>query len=363
MRDPRLRHAIAAEAARLIYQRKESDYFSARRKAARWLSRQRVPPEELPTHAEIQNEVFALAGLFTAERQTSALAEMRYAALELMKLLHEFHPRISGSALSGPIMAGAEITLHLTTERTRVVFETLEQAGLQPRAIADVSATDFTPEISADSKTIVRIFHHFPCELNISEAEPPRNAVDLQELERLMGEKAGTKPPIEDLIADEEEFDEQAYHPDAFPMMRMLLESLQQIKFDSRRHPEGDALYHSLQVFELGLAERPYDEEFLLACLLHDAGLGIDRRNPLAALHQALGGLITPRTWLLIEHLQDGIDYLATGKMRGSLKRSEHFDDLVLLAQCDLNGRVCGTTVSSAEEALDYIASLSTAWD
>ena len=37
-------------------------------------------------------------------------------------------------------------------------------------------------------------------------------------------------------------------------------------------HPEGDVLYHSLQVFELARQKLPYDEEFLLAALLHDVG-------------------------------------------------------------------------------------------
>ena len=50
----------------------------------------------------------------------------------------------------------------------------------------------------------------------------------------------------------------------------------------SRRkyHPEGDVLYHSLQVFELARDELPYDEEFLLAALLHDVGKAIDPQRP-----------------------------------------------------------------------------------
>ena len=64
-------------------------------------------------------------------------------------------------------------------------------------------------------------------------------------------------------------------------------------------------LYHSLQVFELAREELPYDEEFLLAALLHDVGKAIDRREHMAAGLEALDGFITPRTAWLIEHHMD----------------------------------------------------------
>jgi hypothetical protein len=56
----------------------------------------------------------------------------------------------------------------------------------------------------------------------------------------------------------------------------ILLLPLENVKEAPRYHPEGDALYHILQVFELARSEPPYDEEFLLAALLHDVGKAID---------------------------------------------------------------------------------------
>jgi len=55
-----------------------------------------------------------------------------------------------------------------------------------------------------------------------------------------------------------------------------LLEPLQAVKLNPRTHPEGDALYHSMQVFQGALEVRPYDEEFLLAALLHEVGRAVD---------------------------------------------------------------------------------------
>ena len=70
-------------------------------------------------------------------------------------------------------------------------------------------------------------------------------------------------------------------------------------------------LYHSLQVFELARDERPYDEEFLLAALLHDVGKGIDPPDHVAAGLEALEGLITERTAFFIEHHMDALAYRA----------------------------------------------------
>ena len=93
---------------------------------------------------------------------------------------------------------------------------------------------------------------------------------------------------------------------DRFQIYRMLLLPLERVRQSPKYHPEGDALYHSLQVFDLACDAQPYDEEFLLAALLHDVGKGIDPHDHVAAGLEALGGYITPRTAWLIEHHMEG---------------------------------------------------------
>jgi hypothetical protein len=81
---------------------------------------------------------------------------------------------------------------------------------------------------------------------------------------------------------------------DRFHMYQLLLAPLEQVKQNTKRHPEGDALYHSLQVFTLARETLPYDEEFLLAALLHDVGKAIARRGRarrIERLHHAAHGL------------------------------------------------------------------------
>ncbi len=61
MADTKLRQAIALEAARLMYERVETEYFTAKRKAAKRLCRGNVKPSDLPSNSEIRDliQVFA----------------------------------------------------------------------------------------------------------------------------------------------------------------------------------------------------------------------------------------------------------------------------------------------------------------
>lgn len=244
MTSPELREAIATEAARLILRGKAPEYHSARIRASRWLSKRKLSAEEMPSNAEIQAKVQALACLFAEE-----------------------------SAANG------------------------------------------------------------------RNGEPGEEVADL--------------PDPED----------GSYHPDTFPLLQLMMARLEGVKLDPQAHPEGDALYHSLQVYELGREERPWDEEFQLACLIHDVGLAIDRRHPVQAALEAVGPLLTERTCFLIEHRPEGSEYLRSGKISKALRRSPHFDDVILLARCDLKGRVPGTEVGTLEDALEEIAALDQAWD
>jgi predicted HD phosphohydrolase len=105
----------------------------------------------------------------------------------------------------------------------------------------------------------------------------------------------------------------------------------------------------------------PYDEELLLAALLHDVGKAIDPQDHIGAALEALAGQITPRTAWLIEHhteanlLRDG----ALGvRSRRRLEESESFDELMLLSECDRAGRVRGVAVGDVEDAIEYLREL-----
>jgi hypothetical protein len=148
---------------------------------------------------------------------------------------------------------------------------------------------------------------------------------------------------------------------DRFRTYELLLLPLEQVAQLPEVHPEGDVLYHSLQVFEFARQGLPYDEEFLLAALLHDVGKAIDRRDHIAAGLAILDGAVSPRTAWLIEHhveVQSLRDGTLGVRPRRRLEASENFDELMLLADCDRRGRVVGMDVPDVCDALNYIRAL-----
>jgi len=225
-------------AARLIYERQETEYYRARIQAARLVSSERIPRSQWPTNEEIRAEVRALA-------------------------------------------TGAE---------------------------------------------------------NAQQAGP-------QKFDRVFADETPSSDPFREYLA--------------------LLLPLEQVKQSPVYHPEGDALYHSLQVFTLARDQLAYDEEFLLAALLHDVGKAIDLYDHVAAGLEALAQIITSRTTWLIEHhyeAQKLYDGTLGARAQRRLRESEDYDELLLLAACDRQGRTCGAQVPDAEEALEYIQGLAEAF-
>ncbi|MBI2826293.1 MAG: HD domain-containing protein [Planctomycetia bacterium] len=148
---------------------------------------------------------------------------------------------------------------------------------------------------------------------------------------------------------------------DRFHAYRLLLLPLEKVMQKPQSHPEGDALYHSLQVFDLAREHLPYDEEFLLAALLHDVGKALDPQDHVAAALEALDGHITPRTAWLIEHHSEA-NALRDGTLgvrsRRRLEESPDYDELMLLSRCDREGRCVGVATPDVDDALTYIRDL-----
>lgn len=363
MADEKVRRLITLRAAQLMYERVETEYFSAKRKAARELGLDpRYRPQDLPSNREIRDEIQKLADLLEGDRRKETLRTMRLDALRLMRKLVRFEPRLIGSVWTGHVRKGSDIDLHVFTDSLSTLTSVLDDYAV-PYEIQRKRIVKFGEERHF---THIHIHDRYPYELTVYPTDKlsyvfkssitgqPIEKATIATLERLLREEF----PGVDLDAEVERLED---HIDRFELYRTLLVPLEETKQDPRWHPEGDALYHSLQVFDRARHERPWDEEFLLAALLHDVGKAIDPSDHTEAGLAALEGAITPRTSWLIEHHMDALAYKARtlGKEeRLALEGSEYFEDLMLLRECDDRGRELGIETATLDESLGYIRSL-----
>ncbi|MCB9941926.1 MAG: HD domain-containing protein [Planctomycetaceae bacterium] len=366
MSSSKLRRQIAWEAARLMYERHESEYYRAKMKAARWICKGWVKPADLPSNAEIRDEIQALARLYEGDRRVDKLREMRLDALRLMRLLSRYRPRLIGSVLTGHIRDGSDIDLHIFSDSLEGIAGILDEEGVTYH----VERKRVRKHGEERVFTHIHVQDRYPFELTVYAADQAhyvfKSSITGKAIERLSVaeleaflQREYADLDLDDAMADVEE------QVDRFQVYESLLLPLENVKQSKKYHPEGDALYHSLQVFDLACDELPYDEEFLLAALLHDVGKAIDPRDHVAAGLEALEGFITERTsWLIAHHMEaHGIlDQTIGARAKRRLQQSENYDELLLLSRCDRGGRLAGIEASELDEALDYLRSLGTAF-
>lgn len=358
----KLRREIAYQAARMMYERQESEYYRAKLKAARRIAPGWVKPADLPSNAEVREQIQLLARMHEGDARTDNLLRMRLAALRMMRRLRRYHPRLIGSVWTGHIRQGSDIDIHVFADGVAGVTSELEAEAL----LYDVQRKEVKKNGEHRVFTHVHVFDEFPFELTVYSRDKQQQVfrcsithkaiarASIAELEQFFQE---TYPEL-DL---ESELDAMESSIDRFQLYYSLLLPLENVKQDPRYHPEGDVLYHSLQVFEHARDQLPYDEEFLLAALLHDVGKGLDPDDHVGAGLDALAGQITPRTAWLIQHHMTAHE-IARGNLgmraRKRLREHESFEDLMVLQECDEAGRACGVEVCELEEALDYIREL-----
>jgi len=123
-----LRQAVAEEAARIMREQGVDDFLLAKRKAADRLGV--TDASILPRNREIEAALMAHQRLFAADRHEADLAAMRRSALEAMRLMSDFQPRLVGPVLTGTASAHSEINLHLFTESPEAVSIRLEERGV-----------------------------------------------------------------------------------------------------------------------------------------------------------------------------------------------------------------------------------------
>lgn len=131
-----------------------------------------------------------------------------------------------------------------------------------------------------------------------------------------------------------------------------LLLALDGVEQDPTHHPEGDALYHSLQVWQVARQYTP-DPALLAAALFHDIGKAVSCQDHAAIGAEDVTGLLPERSIWLIRHHMDLLY-----KPKATRRRwwgSTQLYDLEQLRRWDLAGRDPRAIVCSPEEAIEAL--------
>src|SRR5215472_14024726 len=223
-----------------MYERLESEYYTAKRKAAKRLCRRGVKPEDLPSNAEIREQIQLFARIHEGDKRTENLRDMRLEALRLMRLLRPFRPRLIGSVMTGHVRKGSDIDLHVFSDSPALISDLLEQAGCQ----YDLERKQVVKHGEARVFTHIHVFDRFNFELTVypenkahyvfksSITGKPIERASIGELEEFLARE------YPDLDLDEQlEAAESAVDP--YPVFRMLLSPLENVKGSPAYHPEG----------------------------------------------------------------------------------------------------------------------------
>jgi predicted nucleotidyltransferase len=109
------REDVASLAARLLYDRRVKEYKDAKEMAAASLG-----SKALPSNYEVAAELDALTDRLEGDARNRRLMEMREAALQVMKTLTSYKPRLIGSVWRGTARLGSDIDVMVYGDPDRV---------------------------------------------------------------------------------------------------------------------------------------------------------------------------------------------------------------------------------------------------
>lgn len=118
------RDRVADEAALLLYSRQEKEYKQAKHRAAKTLG-----VRVLPSNAEVAEALDRIAEEREGKEREERLVSMRREALEVMKLLRNTCPVLTGSVWRGTARRGSDIDIVTFGDRPENLKRELEKAN------------------------------------------------------------------------------------------------------------------------------------------------------------------------------------------------------------------------------------------
>ncbi len=119
---------LIAECARIVCEEDVLDYRAAKHKAMQRLGLS--ARSAMPDNASIQAAVIEYQRIFGGEDYAERLIALRRTAVQAMKLLHAFSPRMVGAAVSGAITAAHRVQIHGFADRPEALDLFLAERGI-----------------------------------------------------------------------------------------------------------------------------------------------------------------------------------------------------------------------------------------
>ncbi len=122
---------LVQEAARILCEEAVLDYRAAKLKAAQRLGL--GPRAALPDNAAVQAAVIDYQRLFGGRNYAERLRALRATAVQAMRLLADFRPRLTGAAVSGAITEAHRVQLHVFVDKAEALDLFFEDSGIPYR--------------------------------------------------------------------------------------------------------------------------------------------------------------------------------------------------------------------------------------
>lgn len=119
---------LVQEAARILCEEQVLDYRAAKLKAAQRLGLSGNAP--LPDNARIQAAVIEYQRIFGGREYAEHLRALRATAVQAMRLLAGFQPRLTGAAVSGAVTTAHRVQLHVFVDKAEALDLFFEDRGI-----------------------------------------------------------------------------------------------------------------------------------------------------------------------------------------------------------------------------------------
>ncbi len=195
----RNRLLVAQEAARLMSEHGIRDFHHAKLKAAERLGI--LDAQALPRNLEIERALREHQRLFQADSQPQLLLRRRTAAVEAMKFLAQFEPRLVGAVLEGTADAHSAVCLHVFSDETDAVELYLSEHGVPVET--QIRRLRYGRDEQPEYPVLLFAADELPFDLTVlprnALRQPPVDRTDdrpmrrasLAQVEMLLGETAG----------------------------------------------------------------------------------------------------------------------------------------------------------------------------